>query len=99
MEMDVTFCKCNYLPFTFYLAYASLHHTLLDILQLSNGVKLIMADGAFCAEEAALNIPMGSAGHGHGQAPCGNASPPPPCPSVSLVQLLMMQNKLMSLLV
>jgi hypothetical protein len=46
-------------------------------------------------EEAALGIPEGSAGRGHGQAPRGNAPPPPPCPTVSLEQLLMMQDELM----
>jgi hypothetical protein len=44
-------------------------------------------------EEAALNIPDGSAGHGRGQATRDDAPPPPPCPSVSLKQLLMMQNE------
>jgi hypothetical protein len=40
-------------------------------------------------EEAALDIPEGSAKHGYGQVPCGNGPPPPPHLLVSLEQLLM----------
>jgi hypothetical protein len=50
------------------------------------------------AEEATLDIPEGSAGRGHGQAPRGNAPPPRPCPTVSLEQLLMTQDELMRML-
>jgi hypothetical protein len=39
-------------------------------------------------EELILGIPNGFVGCGHGQAPCGNAPPPPPCLPVSLEQLL-----------
>jgi hypothetical protein len=45
-----------------------------------------------------LDIPMGSAGRGCGQAPRGNAPPPPPHPPVSLEQLLATWNDLMRLL-
>jgi hypothetical protein len=47
------------------------------------------------SEDPILNIPDGSVGHGRGQAPCGNAPPPPPRPPVSLEQLLATQNDLM----
>jgi hypothetical protein len=53
-------------------------------------------------EDAALDIPERSAGHGHGrgQAPHGNPPPPPPLyPPVSTKPLLAMQNDLMSVLV
>jgi hypothetical protein len=48
-------------------------------------------------EEAALDILKGSAGHGRGrgQALLGN----PPCPLVSIEQLLATQNDFMSMLV
>jgi hypothetical protein len=42
------------------------------------------------AEEAALDILEGFARHGCGQAPRGNAPPPPLCLPVSLEQLLTM---------
>jgi hypothetical protein len=46
-----------------------------------------------------LDIPEGTARCGHGQAPCGNAPPPPPHTPVSLEQLLDTQNDLMHLIV
>jgi hypothetical protein len=48
-----------------------------------------------------LDIPEGSAprGRGHGQPSLGNAPPPPLHPSVSLEQLLAIQNELMTLLI
>jgi hypothetical protein len=46
-------------------------------------------------EDTILNIPEGSVRCGRGQAPRGNASPPPPHPLVSLEQLLVTQNDLM----
>jgi hypothetical protein len=49
-------------------------------------------------EDPILDIPEGSAGRGHGQAPRGNA-PPPPHPPVSLEQRLVTQNGLMRMLV
>jgi hypothetical protein len=48
-------------------------------------------------EELNLNRPEGSAGHGRGQIPCGDAPPPPP--PVSPEQLLATQNDLMRRLV
>jgi hypothetical protein len=51
-------------------------------------------------EEVVHDIPEGSTGHGcgHGQAPHGNAPPPPPWPSVRVEQLLTTQNELMRML-
>jgi hypothetical protein len=48
-----------------------------------------------------LNVPEGSAAHGHGcgQPSRGNAPPPPPHPPVSLEQLLATRNELMTLLI
>jgi hypothetical protein len=50
-------------------------------------------------EELNLDRPEGSAGHGRGQIPRGDAPPPPPPPPVSLEQLLATQNDLMRRLV
>jgi hypothetical protein len=50
------------------------------------------------SEDPILDIPEGSARRGRGQAPCGNATPPPPRPPVSLEQLLATQNDLMHLI-
>jgi hypothetical protein len=50
-------------------------------------------------EDPILDILEGSTGRGHGQAPCGNAPPPPPRPLVSLEELLATQNDLMRRLV
>jgi hypothetical protein len=50
-------------------------------------------------EDSILDILEGSARCGCGQAPCGNAPPPPPCLIVSLEQLLATQNDLMRRLV
>jgi hypothetical protein len=49
-------------------------------------------------EEPILGIPKGSTGHGRGQAPRGNAPPPPPHAPISLEQLLATQNDLMCLI-
>jgi hypothetical protein len=51
------------------------------------------------SEDPILDMPEGSTGCGRGQAPRGNAPPPPPRPPVSLEQLLAMQNDLMRRLV
>jgi hypothetical protein len=51
------------------------------------------------SEDPILDIPEGSAGRGHDQAPCGNPPPPPPHSPVSLEQLLATQNDLMRRLV
>jgi hypothetical protein len=54
-------------------------------MQISNDAKLIMADGAYQDFGGPiLDIPEGSAGCGHGQAPHGNVPPPPPHLPVSL---------------
>jgi hypothetical protein len=52
------------------------------------------------SDNVVLDVPEGSAvcKHGCGHPPCGNASPPPPRPPVSLEQLLATQNELMTLL-
>jgi hypothetical protein len=52
-------------------------------------------------DDDVLDIPEGSAprGCGRGQPSCGNVSPPPPHPPVSLEQLLATQNELMNLLI
>jgi hypothetical protein len=51
--------------------------------------------------DAALDIPEGSAGRGHGrgQAPHANPLPPPPRAHVSIEELLATQNELMRVLV
>jgi hypothetical protein len=51
------------------------------------------------SEDPILDILEGSVGCGCGQAPRGNAPPPPACPPVSLQQLLATQNDLMRRLV
>jgi hypothetical protein len=52
-------------------------------------------------DDDVLDMPEGSAlhGRGHGQPPRGNAPPSPPCPVLSLEQLLATQNELMTLLI
>jgi hypothetical protein len=50
-------------------------------------------------EDPILDILEGSAGRGRGQAPRGNAPPPPPHLPVSLEQRLVTQNGLMRMLV
>jgi hypothetical protein len=77
----------------------SIHHTLLDIW------KYVMMQSYLwqmvhmrTSKEPLLDIPNSSVGCGHGQAPHGNAPPPPPCPPVSLDPLLASQNDLTRLL-
>jgi hypothetical protein len=77
----------------------SLHHTLLDCC------KYLMMQSYFwlmvhmkANEEATHDILEGSTGHGRWQAPRGNATPPPPRPSVSLEQLLTPLNELIRVL-
>jgi hypothetical protein len=82
VNASVTLLYCIYLMH-------SLHHTLLDCckyLMMQSYLWQIVHTRAI--EEAALNIPEESAGCGCGKAPCGNAPPPPPCPPISLEQLL-----------
>jgi hypothetical protein len=77
----------------------SLHHTLLDLYKY-----LIMQSSLWqmvrtrTSEDPILDIPEGSAGHGRGQAPHGNAPPPPPHHPISLEQLLATQNDLINLI-
>jgi hypothetical protein len=53
-----------------------------------------------CTRATELDILEGSAGHGHGEASRGNPlAAPPPCPPVSVKELLATQNELMSVLV
>jgi hypothetical protein len=51
------------------------------------------------SDDPILDIPKSSVERGRGQAPRGNAPPPPPHPPVSLEQLLATQNDLMRRLV
>jgi hypothetical protein len=103
MEMDVILCECNCLSFIhcIYLMH-SLHHILLDhcnYLMMQSCLWQMVHMRA--ADDDMLDIPEGSTprGHGRGQPPHGNAPPPPPCPQVSLEQLLTTQNELMTLLI
>jgi hypothetical protein len=50
-------------------------------------------------EDPILDIPKGSIGRGRGQAPSGNAPPPPPHAPISLEDLLATENDLMHLIV
>jgi hypothetical protein len=69
----------------------SLHHSLVDICKYLTIQSLLWQMARTRTfEELILNNPEGSAGRGHGQAPRGNALPPPPCPPVSLEKLLAM---------
>jgi hypothetical protein len=85
----VTLLHCVYLM-------QSLHHILLNICKyLMMQSSLWQMVHTRTSEDPILNIPDRSVGHGRGQAPCGNAPPPPPRPPVSLEQLLATQNDLM----
>jgi hypothetical protein len=78
----------------------SLHHILLDIckyLMMQSSIWQMVHTRT--SEDPILDFPEGFARRGHGQAPRGNAPPPPPCPPVSLEQLLAAQNDLMRRLV
>jgi hypothetical protein len=95
-----TVCKYNCHSFALYLLYASLHHILMDICKypmMQSSLWSMVRTRT--SNDPILNIHEGSAGHGHGQAPCGNAPPPPPHPPLSLEQLLATQNDLMRRLV
>jgi hypothetical protein len=86
----VTLLFCIYLMHT-------LHLTLLDyckclMMQSCLWQMLLMR----ATDDDVLDIPEGFARSG--QAPRGNAPPPPPRLLVSLVQLLVSQNELMTLL-
>jgi hypothetical protein len=64
----------------------SYHHTLLDLCKyLMMQRSLWKMVRTRTSEDPILDIPEGSTGRGHGQAPCGNAPPHPP---VSLEKLL-----------
>jgi hypothetical protein len=73
------------------------------LLQISNGMSYLWkVVRTRATEDAALDIPEGSAGRGHGRghAPPGNPPTPPlPRPPISIEQLLATQNELMSVLV
>jgi hypothetical protein len=78
----------------------SLHHILLDIckyLMMQSSIWQMVHTRT--TEELILDILEGSARCGCGQAPRGNAPPPPPRPPVNLEQLLATQNDLMRRLV
>jgi hypothetical protein len=51
------------------------------------------------SEDPVLDIPEASIRRGRGQVPCSIAPPPPPCPPVSLEQLLATQTDLIRRLV
>jgi hypothetical protein len=46
-----------------------------------------------------LDVPEGSIAHEHGRGKPSHGNAPPPCPPVSLEQLLATQNELMTLLI
>jgi hypothetical protein len=77
-----------YIVFTLCFAYIIFYWT----VAISNGVSyLCQMVSTRAIEDAALDIPKGSAnrGRGRGQAPRGNPlPPPPPCPPISIEQLL-----------
>jgi hypothetical protein len=58
-----------------------------------------ISNDARTCEDPILNIPKASTGRGCGQAPRGNAPPPPPRAPISLEQVLATQNDLMHLIV
>jgi hypothetical protein len=79
-----------------------LHHNLLgccSYLMMQSYMWQMVHTRANCDD--VLNVPEGSAAHGHGcgQPSRGNAPPPPPHPPVSLEQLLATRNELMTLLI
>jgi hypothetical protein len=78
-----------------------LHHNLLDccnyLMMQSYLWQMVhtRANG-----DNVLNVPERSAAHGHGRGqPSRGNAPPPPCPLVSVEQLLVTQNELMTLLI
>jgi hypothetical protein len=76
------------------------HHILLDVckyLMMQSSIWQMVRTRT--VEELNLDRPEGSAGHGRGQIPRGDAPPPPPPPLVSQEQLLATQNDLMRRLV
>jgi hypothetical protein len=78
----------------------TLHHNLLDVckyLMMQSSIWQMVRTRTF--EDSILNIPEGSVGRGRGHVPRSGAPPPPPRPSVSLEQLLAIQNDLMRRLV
>jgi hypothetical protein len=78
----VTLLYCVYLM-------QSLHHILLDIckyLMMQSSLWQMVRTRTF--EDPILDIPESSAGHGRGQVPCGNATPPTPQSPVCLEQML-----------
>jgi hypothetical protein len=89
------------LYYCIYLMYG-LHHNLLDCCNyLMMQSRLWQMVHTRANDDDVLNVPEGSAAHGHGrgQPHHGNASPPPLYPLVSLEQLLATQNELMTLLI
>jgi hypothetical protein len=76
------------------------HHILLDIceyLMMQSSIWQMVRIRT--SVDPILDIPEGSVRRGHGQVPRDGTPPPPPCPPVSLEQLLAMQNDLMRRLV
>jgi hypothetical protein len=88
----VTLLHCIYLM-------QSLHHNLWDLckyLMMQSSLWQMVRTRA--CEDPILNIPEGSVGRGHGQAPRGNEAPPPSRAPVNLELLLATQNDLMHLI-
>jgi hypothetical protein len=94
MEMDVILCECSCVSFIYciYLMH-SLHHIVLD------HYDYLMMQSSRAIEDDVLDIPEGSAPRGRGPPSHGNAPPPSQHPPVSLEQLLVTQNELMTLLI
>jgi hypothetical protein len=91
-------CRTFIIVFTFYIAYIILYWT----ITISNDVgSLLQIVQTRAIEDATLDIPEGSVGHGRGrgQAPHVNPPPPPLHAPVSIEDLLATQNKLMRVLV
>jgi hypothetical protein len=76
------------------------NHIVLDVCKyLMMQSSLWQMVRTMTSEDSILDIPEGSIRRGCGQVPRGGALPPPPCPPVSLEQLLATQNYLMGRLV
>jgi hypothetical protein len=77
-----------------------LHHNLLDCcnyLMMQSYLWQMVRTRANCDD--VLDASKGSAAHGRGRGQPSHGNAPPPRPSISLEQLLAMQNELMTLLI
>jgi hypothetical protein len=76
-------------PFYYIYLMQSLHHNLLDLCEyLMMQSSLWQIVHTRTSEDPMLDIAESSTGRRRGQAPRGNAPPPPPRPPVSLEQML-----------